>query len=96
MPTDQQQLQATLADLHRQLSDTRNLDTEVRQQLSTVLRDIQAILEQSDDAKPAVSTEANASLTGRLGDAAAHFEETHPTLAGTINSIVDTLARMGI
>jgi hypothetical protein len=31
-----------------------------------------------------------------LAEAARHFEESHPTLSGTLGSVIDTLGQMGI
>ena len=91
MPTDQQQLRATLDQLHQQLQDVDNLDQQVREQLATAMADIQGALSAKRN-----DVRADSNLSGRLSDTTLHFEETHPTLAGTVRSIIDTLARMGI
>jgi len=35
-------------------------------------------------------------LRAQLAEAAAEFEGSHPTLAGTVRSVIDALAQMGI
>lgn len=91
MVPDREHLRHTLDELHQQLAGVDNLDPDVRTQLITALADIQRVL-RSPDAQP----QGESSFTGQLGDAALHFEQTHPTLSGTIRSIIDALARMGI
>ena len=96
---DTQHLLETLGDLHRQLAAIRNVDPEARARLVEVLNDIQAVLDRETASMPqkAVTEEAvSGSVAGRLTEAARHFEEDHPTLAGTLANLVDALSRMGI
>ena len=91
MPTDQQQLRATLEQLHQQLTDVEDLNPQVREELAIAVAEIQTAL-----LAPRQEPPDDRDLSGRLGSTMLHFEETHPTLAGTVRSIIDTLARMGI
>lgn len=90
-------LAATLAELHEELAATSAADTEVRQLLSRALADIQAKLQASPgEASKALTEDGSDGLGDRLRGAAVHFEQSHPTLSGLINSLVDTLTQLGI
>jgi hypothetical protein len=88
MSTNPSRLQTTLDDLHNQLADADALDDESRLRLAGALREIQAVLNKR--ANP------NDSLVPRLREAASHFEGSHPALATTIGSLIDSLAQAGI
>ena len=91
MSADRQKLIATLNDLREQLSRVDELDADVRERLEETLHDVEDLLEKEPPRKV-----AHLSIGERLSDAARHFEETHPTLSGTLGSVIDTLGRMGI
>jgi hypothetical protein len=80
-------LRALLAQLHERLGATRSLDTESRTMLATVARDIEQAL-QNDDAS-AVAAEP-------VEELAVRFEADHPSLAGVLRQIMDTLGKAGI
>ena len=80
-------LRVLLADLHDRLRSTRSLDPESRRLLATVARDIEHALE-NDDAS-AVAAEPVEALAVR-------FEADHPSLAGVLRQIMDTLGKAGI
>jgi hypothetical protein len=80
-------LRALLAQLHERLRSARSLDSESRGLLATVARDIEHALE-NDDAG-AVPTEPVETLAVR-------FEADHPSLAGVLRQIMDTLGKAGI
>lgn len=82
-----QDLRALLAELHTRLKQTRSLDPEARRLLATVSRDIESALAK-DDAS-AVATEPVEALAVR-------FEADHPSLAGVLRQIMDTLGKAGI
>ncbi|HET7609382.1 MAG TPA: DUF4404 family protein [Gammaproteobacteria bacterium] len=82
-----QDLEALLAELHLRLKQARSLDPEALKLLTTVARDIETALE-NDDAS-AVATEPVEALAVR-------FEAEHPSLAGVLRQIMDTLAKAGI
>jgi hypothetical protein len=90
-----QNLRDTLNQLHRQLEATPDIDPEMRTLLAVTVQDIHAKLqgglERAGEAEPAAE-----SIPDRLGEAIRHFEGSHPTLAGTLGSIIDALSRMGI
>jgi hypothetical protein len=80
-------LSGLLAELHERLKSARSLDAASRKQLATVARDIERAL-RTDDAS-AVDAEPVKAL-------AARFEADHPSLAGVLRQIMDTLAKAGI
>ena len=80
-------LSGLLAELHERLKTARSLDAESRRLLGTVARDIEQALE-NDDAS-AVAPEPVEALAVR-------FEAEHPSLAGVLRQIMDTLGKAGI
>jgi hypothetical protein len=81
-------LQATLDELQRQLAEVDQLDPVLHSQLSAALHEIQTTL--------AMKGPPGESLLQRLREAAHDFEESHPALAGSLGSFIDTLGRGGI
>ena len=80
-------LDALLAELHVRLKRARSLDPEARKLLTTVARDIENALENDDPG--AVAAEPVEALAVR-------FEADHPSLAGVLRQIMDTLGKAGI
>ena len=80
-------LRALLAQLHERLGSTRSLDAESRELLATVARDIEQALKNDD----AASVEAEP-----VEALAVRFEADHPSLAGVLRQIMDTLGKAGI
>ncbi len=91
MTDDQEKLRASLLQLKAQLAATTSLDPEHADQLSRAVSDVEAVLD--GKAKPSAIQEP---VTERLADAAREFEVEHPTLAGTVFSMIEALAQMGI
>jgi Domain of unknown function (DUF4404) len=89
MPAESEDLKTTLDTLQKQLAQIKQLDPAVRSQLTAALDEIRTALHQKNLAndKP---------LMRRLGEAARHFEESHPALEATIIGLIDTLGRSGI
>jgi hypothetical protein len=82
-----QELRALLAELHARLKQARSLDPDSRALLATVSRDIEDAL--AADNTSAVSAEPVEALAVR-------FEADHPSLAGVLRQIMDTLGKAGI
>lgn len=80
-------LRELLAELHGRLKDTKSLDPEARKLLMTVAHDIEKALAK-DDAST-VAPEPVEALAVR-------FEAEHPSLAGVLRQIMDTLGKAGI
>ena len=91
MTSDREQLQLALKQLRAQLQEVQSLDPEVAERLRSTVDQIDAALA----GKPRPSAEES-SLADRLSDAALDFEASHPTLSGTLGSVIDALSRMGI
>jgi len=86
-------LRELLARLHQQLGTSgRTLDAESRQLLTTVMRDIERVLE------PASVEDGGAAAahTPRLESLAVRFEAGHPAVAETLRELVDALVKAGI
>jgi len=98
MAENEQKLRAMLSELHRQLEAAPAVEPEIRDLLERAMDDIHRVLvtTEQDRAGKKVPDHTHESLIGRLGDAARHFEESHPNLAGTVGSVIDALSRMGI
>jgi hypothetical protein len=80
-------LEVLLAELHVRLKRARSLDPEARKLLTTVARDIENALENDDPGS--VAAESVEALAVR-------FEADHPSLAGVLRQIMDTLGKAGI
>ena len=92
---DLSQLRAKLNQLHAELAGLQNVDPPAREHLEQTLSEIEAALEQMA-AQPGSVPEAEEGLISRLTVATRNFEEEHPTFAGLLGSVIDTLGRMGI
>jgi hypothetical protein len=82
-----QDMSALLAELHTRLKRARSIDPEGRKQLATVARDIENAL--ANDDPGSVAAEPVEALAVR-------FEADHPSLAGVLRQIMDTLGKAGI
>jgi hypothetical protein len=80
-------LDALLAELHTRLKQAHSLDPEARKLLMTVSRDIEDAL--AKDETRGVAIEPVEALAVR-------FEADHPSLAGVLRQIMDTLGKAGI
>jgi hypothetical protein len=83
----EQDLRVLLAELHERLKQARSLDPESRNLLATVSQDIESAL--ANDDAGAVAAEPVEALAVR-------FEADHPSLAGVLRQIMDTLGKAGI
>ena len=78
-----------LSDLHAELARTQSIDPKSRDLLEHVRRDIESVLERSDES-------GRSSLRARLETAIEHFETSHPVLTATMGRVMDQLANLGI
>jgi hypothetical protein len=85
-------LRSRLAELHAELENVDALDTEARDALEKVMRDIQDLLARAEGDEDREAP----SLADRLRDAGRHFEDSHPALTATVGRVVDALAALGI
>ncbi len=84
------ELQRQLEHLRDQLADSPPLSEEERATLYLLTQDIEAQLARQAAAAP------DASLVDGVTLAVERFEADHPTLAGTLRNILQSLANMGI
>lgn len=80
------ELASALETVHRELSETDQLDPTEVEQLRATMNEIQQVLDANDQAN---------SLSERVRESADRFENTHPKLTQTLSNIVDILQRMG-
>ncbi len=73
--------------VHRELSETDQLDPAAVEQLRATMSEIQHALDESKQSP---------SLSDRVRESAERFENSHPKLTETLSNIVDILQRMGI
>jgi hypothetical protein len=88
MPTNR--LQQQLEELRDQLADDQPLSEEERASLYLLVQEIEAQLARHAAAAP------DATLVDGVNLAVERFEASHPTLAGTLRNIMQSLASMGI
>lgn len=86
------ELEALLKALHTEIATARFADPAERQQLSTTLAQIEALLREGAPVAPA---EGEGMAEG-LKLAVEKFELEHPRFAGLLNQLVTALSAMGI
>mgnify|MGYP003703964625 CR=1 FL=1 len=92
---NREELQQLLQRLQQGLADAPPMDAELRASLLRLDEDIrQALKPQGNDA--AANEPEDGSLQERAQALETRFEAEHPTLAGTIRDLMDTLGKMGI
>ena len=85
-----EELRDTLARLHEELSNTREIDEDLRQELRQALDEISRKIEHPHgdrDSSP---------MGDRLEDLTLRFESSHPIVAQMMRELVRTLSQMGI
>ncbi|HEX9875799.1 MAG TPA: DUF4404 family protein [Gammaproteobacteria bacterium] len=86
-------LRRQLENLHGELAAGEPLDAELRERLREVADDIEQLLSEG-------SRESDASTAERLRRhvkrATVNFETEHPRLAGILEGLADTLAKLGL
>jgi chromosome segregation ATPase len=92
MADDLERLRSTLRELKDELHSVAELDSQTRQSLEEVVRDIHASLHDSETPHDI----EHQRLTDKLRQAAHGFEESHPTLAGIVSRMIDGLSQIGI
>lgn len=95
MSEDRKQIETALDRLTTELMSSTTLDPATAERWQSLLKDLRRALD-SGGAAQAERNAADSSLTRRVSEATLEFEATHPTLAGTLGSIIDALGRMGI
>ncbi len=99
MTDDSNRLTRAVNDLHEALQNSPNLNPEGRQLLEQVLTEVRNALQpppSDSDADQNQDEHQSISLRRQLAAAAMEFEGDHPALAGTLKSVIDALAQIGI
>lgn len=85
-----EKLRGALAEFEAELRDIESLDAPTRASLEKVAAEIAAVLRHGAADSPPQS------LSALLSGQAADFEVSHPTLAGVLERLIDSLSQMGI
>ena len=85
----EQDLQASLEDLKREIDGLDSADDESRQRLQRIIANLETKLDASDD-------EPEENFMSYLEDSLTHFETSHPRVTSIINRVATTLSNMGI
>lgn len=99
---EQEQLKATLGDLHRELSAHTAVDPEVRTLLRQLSADIDTLLASPSTTGGDAAASSTVPATDRqttldnVLSLASEFEESHPQLATALGRVADALSRLGI
>jgi chromosome segregation ATPase len=91
MSEQHEKLKATIRQLEQELHSVEAVDGDTRAALGEVLQEIHSVLSKRNP-----SESESQSMANRLSQAANEFEGAHPTLAGTIQRLIDGLGQMGI
>lgn len=85
-------LKEHLKNLHQELTTAEAVDEDSQRLLEKIQDDVRFLLAHKGD-KP---LPRHATVRDRLTEAERHFDASHPTLAATIRTVVNTLNNMGI
>lgn len=85
---DPHSLRTRLAALHEQLARTPAVDSESQRLLRTLLTDIEGVLNRSTPPAPAHEH--------RIESLATRFEADHPSIAGALRQVLDSLGKAGV
>ena len=89
---DKQALRVQLEALHTELQQVHSIDAGEREMLQSLARDVQEVLTREAD-----RTEQHySSLGGRLKEAVAKVEASHPRATLLMRQVIDQLSYMGI
>lgn len=91
-----EELKQTLESLHQELSQSSEVDPELRKLLTEVAGDIEQTLHKEEEPATPESEAEHADLIDRVNNLASRFEAQHPTLAQMIGRIADGLSQLGI
>lgn len=87
----QEELQATLSQLHQELESADHIDDDARDALVQAMDEIREALERSGG-----PPDEEAPLSKRVREMVSQFESEHPTFAEILNRLSEGLATLGI
>ncbi len=82
-------LHQLLLQVHEQLQQQEDLDSESQELLQQVLAEVKTVSNGAPEELPQ-------DLSDRIEQQAVQFEQAHPTLAEILRQIMDTLGRIGV
>ncbi len=82
-------LHQLLLQVHEQLQQQEDLDSESQELLQQVLAEVKTV-------STGAPEELSQDLSDRIEQQAVQFEQAHPTLAEILRQIMDTLGRIGV
>lgn len=85
-------LKEHLKNLHQELTAVEDVNEDSQRLLEEIQDDVQVLLAHNSD----TPSPQHATIRDRLAESARHFDLSHPTLAATIRTVVNTLNNMGI
>lgn len=88
---DKNKLHGQLEELHAELQQVESVDDSDREMLERLTNDIRDVLERKDD-----QGEHYNQLSGRLREAMARLEASHPKATRLMTQVIDHLSYMGI
>jgi hypothetical protein len=91
MSEQHEELTATVKELEGELHSLQSVDDETRAILKELLDEIRVVLHEDN-----TEDTHSQSMMERLNHAAHEFEAAHPTVAGTLNRLIDGLGQIGI
>lgn len=92
----QDSLRELLSRVHERLSSSGAIDSESRELLAVVMRDIERALDGHRASAGAAPVRQRGLLASRLESLAVQFEASHPGLAEVLRELVDALGKAGI
>ena len=92
----QDSLRELLGRIHERLSSSDTIDSESRELLGIVMRDIERALAGAPSAAGAAAAGQAGLHASRLESLAVEFEAGHPGLAEVLRELVDALGKAGI
>jgi hypothetical protein len=93
MADQHEALRKTLSELQAQLAAIHSVDPQVAQDLQQTIEQARGVLAaQAGQAR----AEQHQTVVGQLQNAVLRLEVEHPTLAGSVGSLIDALGQIGI
>jgi len=93
----EESLRELLSRIHERLSSSGTIDSESRELLGIVMRDIERALDGTPAAAGVATARQQAGLhSSRLESLAVEFQAGHPGLAEVLRELVDALGKAGI